>query len=64
MVQYVTKYWSISHEIGTQQQRDQCQNVSLGHNFCYRTVDCSQMNKKWPLKIINQFSINLECHQE
>ena len=30
----VTKCWSISYEIGTQQQRDWCQNFSLGHNFC------------------------------
>ena len=43
--QDVTNCWSISHEIGTQQQRDQCQNFSLGHNFCERIVDCSQIGK-------------------
>ena len=44
--QDVTTSWSISHEIGTQQQRDQCQNFSLGHNFCHRTVDCNQISKQ------------------
>ena len=29
----VTKHWSVSYEQATQQQRDQCQNFSLGHRF-------------------------------
>ena len=50
--------WSISHEIGTQQQRDQCQNFSLGHNFCHRTVDCSQISIKWVIKIVRQYCMS------
>ena len=50
----VTKYWSISYEIGTQKQRDQCQNCSLGHNFCHNTINYSQRRKKLPLLIIHQ----------
>ena len=43
----VTKRWSISYEQATQQQRNQCQNFSRGHNFCHSIVDCSQIRKKW-----------------
>ena len=45
----VTKHWSVSYERATQQQRDQCQNFSLGHNICHIIVDCSQITKKWDL---------------
>ena len=35
----VTQCWLISYEIGVQQQRDQCQNFSLGHNFMNNFVN-------------------------
>ena len=60
--QDVTKFWSISYEMGTQHQRDQCQNFSLGHNFCDITVGCCQINKKMTPKnyqlISHQFGMS------
>ena len=51
----VTKSRSISFEIGAQQQRDQCQNFSLGHNFMDKTFDWSKISKNWFHKIIHKF---------
>ena len=47
----VTRNSSISYEIGAPQERDWCQNFSLGHNFGHSIVDCSQNGKKWLSKL-------------
>ena len=49
---HVTKDSSILFEICAWQQRDWCQNSSSGHNFMDKSVDCSQISKKWPFQII------------
>ena len=51
----VTKHWSVSYERATQQQRDQCQNFSLG----FVTIPLIVANQK--MSFLNYLSL-LACH--
>ena len=50
---HVTKSRGISSEVVAQQQRDQCQNFSLGHNFMDKTLKYFSRSENLPLKIIH-----------
>ena len=50
---HVTNSRGISSEVVAQQQRDQCQNFSLGHNFMDKTLKYFSRSENLPLKIIH-----------
>ena len=54
----VTKDGCVSFEVGANEQGDQCQSFSLGHNFCYRPLDCCQISQKWLLWIIQKMAMS------